>query len=257
MMLGGLSAVNLLYHLSSHVQHDPPCLPCSQSESSNEKENLLNGRGLPCQPPARLTCEDSGYEPSACTATVSNSHQADLLTNASGDLERRSSPAIQREEGEGWDREHAKRLEERNKWFEKGVPLNEMGSRWDSMELKSGSVPVPVIDTMDSDVSMKWTELENLSFRDMSAQSLIGAQTYRSSTLQEPLSCVHSQMSLSIPEVQISETDISKSQGVLFSKHGTRAFQTNTAETSEKEVRENLQSVPLKKKVFSTDSLSL
>lgn len=115
------------------------------------------------------------------------------------------------------------------------------------MELKSGRIPVPVIETMDSEVSMKWTELENLSFRDMSAQSLIGMQAYRSSTLQEPLSCVNSQMSLSIQEVQISETDISKSQEVIFSKHGTQAIQTNTAETSEKEVRENLQSLPLKK----------
>lgn len=115
------------------------------------------------------------------------------------------------------------------------------------MELKSGSVPIPVIETLDSEVSMKWTELENLSFRDMSAQSLIGLQAYRSSALQEPLSYVNSQMSLSIQEVQISETDILKSQGVLFSKHGTQSIQTSTAETPEKEVRENLQSLPLKK----------
>lgn len=111
------------------------------------------------------------------------------------------------------------------------------------MELKRGSVPVPVIETMDSEVSMKWTELENLSFRDMSAQSLIGVQAFQPSALQEPLSGVNSQMSLSIQEVQISETDILKSQGVLFSKHGTQANQTNTAETSEKEVREHLQSL--------------
>lgn len=194
---------------------------------------------LPCQPPARLTCEDSGSEPSACTAAASNSHQADLLRIATGGLDRHLSPAIQREEGEGWDREHAKRLEERNRWFEKGVPLSQMGSRWDSMELKSGSVPVPVIETMDSEVSMKWTELENLSFRDMSVQSLIGVQAHRSSALQEPLSSVNSQMSLSNQEVPISETHTSKSQGVLFSKHGTLAIQTNVAKTSEKEVRDN------------------
>lgn len=201
---------------------------------------------LPCQPPARLTCEDSGSEPSACTARASNSHQADLLRIATEDLARRLSPAIQGEEGEGWDREHAKRLEERNKWFEKGVPLSGMGSRWDSMELKSGSVPVPVIETMDSDVGMKWTELENLSFRDMSAQTLIGVQAHRSSALQEPLSSVNSQMSLSNQEVRISESDISKSQGVLFSKHGTQAIQTNMAETSEIEVRENLYFIHIK-----------
>lgn len=110
------------------------------------------------------------------------------------------------------------------------------------MELKSGSVPIPVIDTMDSEVSMKWTELESLSFRDMSAQSLIGAQVYWSSTLQQPLSHVDSQMSPSSREVQISETDVSRTQGVIFSKHGTQAMKTNMAERSEKEVREILQS---------------
>lgn len=144
------------------------------------------------------------------------------------------SPANQREDGEGWDREQAKRLEERNKWFENGVPLSEMGSRWDSMELKSGSVPVPVIETMDSDVSMKWTELESLSFRDMSAQSIIGAQAHRSSPLQEPPSHADSQMSLSSQEVRASGSDVSRTRGVLSSKHGT---QTNTGQTSEKEVR--------------------
>lgn len=194
---------------------------------------------LPCQPPARLTCEDSCYELSARTATVSTSHQADPLRIASEDPDRRSSAAIEGVGGEGWGREHAKRLEERNKWFEKDVPLGEMSSRWDSMELKSGSVPVPVIETMDSEVSMKWTELENLSFMDLSVQSLIGMQSYGSSPLQEPLSFVNSQMSLSVQEVQISETDIPKSQGVIFS--GAQAIQRNTAETSDKEVREHLQ----------------
>lgn len=110
------------------------------------------------------------------------------------------------------------------------------------MELKSGSVPIPVIDTMDTEVSRKWTELESLSFRDMSAQSLIGAQVYRSSTLQQPLSHIDSQMSPSNQEVQISETDVSRTQVVLFSKHGKQAMLTNMAERSEKEVREILQS---------------
>lgn len=123
------------------------------------------------------------------------------------------------------------------------------------MELKSGSVPIPVIDTMDSEVSMKWTELESLSFSDMSAQSLIGAQVYWSSTLQQPLSHVDSQMSPSSREVQISETDVSRTQGVIFSKHGTQAMKTNMAERSEKEVRE-ITVIPLKK-VSSADLFPL
>lgn len=119
------------------------------------------------------------------------------------------------------------------------------------MELKSGNVPIPVIETMDSEVNMKWTELETLSFRDMSAQSLIGAQVYQSNGLQEPLPHVDPQVNLSSQEVRISETDISRPQGVLFSKHGTQAVRANTGETSQKEVRENLQSVPLRKKKVS------
>ncbi|TNM86042.1 hypothetical protein fugu_008313 [Takifugu bimaculatus] len=177
--------------------------------------------------------QDSGCEPATCTAT--NPHQADPLGTAVGGSEGRVCPTSHREEGEGWDREQAKRLEERNRWFEKGVPIREMGSRWDSMELKSGSVPVPVIDPVDSEVSMKWTELERLSFRDMSAQSLIGAQVYRPSTLQQSPSHVGSQTSLSSQEVRVSEPDKSTMQGDVFPKHGTQAVQTSTAETSEME----------------------
>lgn len=189
----------------------------------------------PCQPPARFTCQDSGSGPATCTAT--NSHQAEPLGAAVGDPDGRARPTSHGEEGEGWDREQAKRLEERNRWFQKGVPMGEVGSRWDSMELKRGSVPVPVMDTMDSEVSMKWTELESLSFRDMSAQSLIGAQVYRSSPLQQGPSHVGSQTSLSSREVRISEPDQSTMQGGVFPKQGSQAVPTGTAGTSEREVR--------------------
>lgn len=223
----------------------------SQSDTGSEKENPLSGRPSPCQPPARFTCEDSGFEPttSTSTATAANSHRADQHhQTADGDLDADLPPASQREEGEGWDREQAKRLEERNKWFEEGVHLSEMGSRWDSMELKRGSVPVPVIETMDSEVSKKWAELENLSFRDMSAQSLIGAQAHQSSTQQASQSHVNSQMYQPSPEeakqsFTVSETDKSSSEAALPSNKGDQAIQTNTAEALQKEVRQNLQSL--------------
>lgn len=166
----------------------------------------------PCQPPARFTCKD-----------------ADPLGPAVGDLDGGVCPTSRREEGEGWDGEQAKRLEDRNRWFRKGVPMSEVGSRWDSMELKSGNVPVPVIDTVDSEVNMKWTELESLSFRDMSAQSLIGAEVHRSSALQRSLSHLGSQAGLSSQEVRISEPAKS-----------TQAAQTSTAERPETEVGETL-----------------
>uniref|UniRef100_A0A668AZW6 PH domain-containing protein n=1 Tax=Myripristis murdjan TaxID=586833 RepID=A0A668AZW6_9TELE len=111
----------------------------------------------------QLTCGDSSYEATPAgiksTVTAAASHRADPPSDL--------SPASQREAGEGWDREQAKRLEERNKWFEEGIPFSEMGSRWDSMELKKGSVPVPVTDTIDSEVSRKWLEFERMSFREM------------------------------------------------------------------------------------------
>lgn len=226
----------------------------SQSDTGSEKENPLSRRPSSCQPPARFTCKDSGYEPTTSTsaATAANSHHADhRRQSVDADLDADLSPASQREEGEGWDREQAKRLEERNKWFEEGVPFSEMGSRWDSMELKRGSVPVPVIETLDSEVNLKWAEFETMSFRDMTAQSLIGAQAYQSSTAQASQSLVSSQTYQSSPEkaeqsVIVSETDLSSVKVALPSINGVQTVQTNTAEALQKEVR--------KKKVMSRNT---
>lgn len=218
-----------------------PYSDLSQSDTGSEKENPLSRRPSSCQPPARFTCRDSGYEPATSTSasTAAKSHRtADHhhdQVSVDGDLDADLSPASQREEGEGWDREQAKRLEERNKWFEEGVPFSEMGSRWDSMELKRGNVPVPVIETLDSEVSKKWAELETLSFSSMTAQSLIGAQAYQSST---PQTLVSSQTYQSSPEeAEQSETDMSSSKGALPSMNGAQNVQTNTAEALQKEVR--------------------
>ncbi|KAI3353286.1 hypothetical protein L3Q82_019825 [Scortum barcoo] len=226
-----------------------------QSDTGSEKENPLSQRPSSCQPPAQFTCKESRYEPAtststAATTTAANSHRADLQ-HQTVDLDAGLSPSSRREEGEGWDREQAKRLEERNKWFEEGVPFSEMGSRWDSMELKSGSVPVPVIDTMDSEVSLKWAEFETLSFRDMSAQSLIGAQAYQSSTPQASQSQVSPQKYQSRPEeakkpFTESETDKSSSQGALPSMNGALTVQTSTAEALQREaiaLRKQVESI--------------
>lgn len=221
----------------------------SQSDTGSEKENPLSLRRSSCQPPARFTCRDLSFEPttSTTTTTAANSQRADHhCQTIDGDLD--LSPASQREEGEGWDREQAKRLEERNKWFEEGVPFSEMGSRWDSMELKRGNIPVPIIETMDSEVNRKWTEFETLSFRDMSAQSLIGDQANQSSTLQASQSLIGSQTYQSGPEeveqsVTSSQTDISSAKGALPDINGAQTSQTNTAEALQKEVRNNLNGI--------------
>ncbi|XP_038569853.1 TRIO and F-actin-binding protein-like [Micropterus salmoides] len=223
-----------------------------QSDTGSEKENPLSLRRSSCQPPARFTCRDLSFEPttSTTTTTAANSQRADHhCQTIDGDLD--LSPASQREEGEGWDREQAKRLEERNKWFEEGVPFSEMGSRWDSMELKRGNIPVPIIETMDSEVNRKWTEFETLSFRDMSAQSLIGDQANQSSTLQASQSLIGSQTYQSGPEeveqsVTSSQTDISSAKGALPDINGAQTSQTNTAEALQKEalsLRKQVESI--------------
>uniref|UniRef100_A0A3Q3MYH8 TRIO and F-actin-binding protein-like n=1 Tax=Labrus bergylta TaxID=56723 RepID=A0A3Q3MYH8_9LABR len=222
-----------------------------QSETCSEKENPLSRTRSPCQPPARFTCEDSSNEPTgaAYTTKTANPHQADQHHNnhldsrrtAAGDTDADLSPTSQREEGEGWDREQAKRLEERNKWFEEGVPFSEMGSRWDSMELKRGSVPVPVIETMDSEVSRKWAEFE--TFGDMSAQSLIGAQDYQSSSLQN---LNHSQTNQSSSEEAKQPVTVSENDLLSSSVNGAQNTQTNAAEVLQKEalsLRKQVESI--------------
>ncbi|XP_026158815.1 TRIO and F-actin-binding protein-like isoform X2 [Mastacembelus armatus] len=209
-----------------------------QSDTGSEKENPPSWRPSSYQPPARFTCKDSGCEPTSSMSTTmaANSHQAaHHCQTVDGDLDTDFSPASQREEGEGWDREQVKRLEERNKWFEEGAYLSEMNSRWDSMELKKGSVPVPVIETMDSEVNRKWAEFETLSFMDMSAQALIGAQAYQSSTTEPSESLVSTQTYQLNPEdsehaVISSETDMSNSKGALPSINGVQTIPINTAE---------------------------
>lgn len=220
----------------------------SQSDIGSEKENPLSRRPSPCQPPAQFTCKDSGYEPAICTSTTTaaNSYQTEIHHQAADrDLGADLSSASQSEEGEGWDREQSKRLEERNKWFEEGLPVNEMGSRWESMELKKGSVPVPVIETMDSEVNRKWVEFETMSFQDMSSQSLIGTQAYQSSTAQASASLLTPQRDHSPPQevnqsVTGSQTDTSNMKEAPPSINGTQ-ITMNTAEALQKEVGENFQ----------------
>uniref|UniRef100_A0A673CW52 PH domain-containing protein n=2 Tax=Sphaeramia orbicularis TaxID=375764 RepID=A0A673CW52_9TELE len=227
-----------------------------QSDTGSEKENPLSRRLSSCQPPDQFTCTNSRYEPTSSTKPAANSHQADRRHHrqtVNGDLDADVYPASQREEGEGWDREQAKRLEERNKWFEEGILFNEMSSRWDSMELKKGSVPVPVIDTIDSEVNRKWSEFERMSFRDMSAQSLIGAQAFQSNAPQVSQSLISSQtFQLNHEEAEESggvtgpDTDIQSSQRAFPSINGAQNIQSNTAEALQKEafsLRKQVESI--------------
>ncbi|XP_057698509.1 TRIO and F-actin-binding protein-like [Corythoichthys intestinalis] len=208
-----------------------------QSERGSEKENPLSHGPSPSQPAARFTC----FEPAGSDIAAACSPRAEGLrtpTDVDVHAEVSSDPQRKEEQEEGWDRDWAKRLEERNKWFEDGCPFSEMGSRWDCMQLKRGSVPVPVIDTMDSEVSRKWMEFERLSFRDMSAQSLIGTQAYQTITQQPPDSHVDTQTHQSSTDedeafATSQLTDCSKE--VPATVNGSHYVQTNTADALQKE----------------------
>ncbi|KAL1005828.1 hypothetical protein UPYG_G00064470 [Umbra pygmaea] len=144
---------------------------------NNPQDSVSNRKGLGhCSPPhqplsgvPRKTsdplCPDSTFSARHTDSVDSDRAFPDMLS------------ASQREAGEGWDREQAKRLEERNKWFEEEIPFSDGVSRWESLQLKTAGVPAPVTHTMDVDVSKKWAELESLSYREMTERSCIGAQT--------------------------------------------------------------------------------
>ncbi|XP_059195051.1 TRIO and F-actin-binding protein-like [Centropristis striata] len=85
---------------------------------------------------------------------------------------------------------------------------------------------------MDSEVNRKWQQFETMSFRDMSVQSLIGAQAYHSSTQQASQSLVSFQTYQSSPEeadqpVTGSQTDISNPKAAPPSVNGVQTIQTN------------------------------
>ncbi|XP_061535969.1 TRIO and F-actin-binding protein-like [Phycodurus eques] len=193
-----------------------------QSESASEKENPLS-RGPSSRRPAARSPRAEGRHPAA---------DVDVHAEVSSGLDGKE------EREEGRDRDWAQRLEERNRWFEDGVPIGEMGSRWDCMRLKRGSVPVPVIDTTESEVSRKWTEFERLSFRDMSARSLIGTQAYLTSTRQASDSRVGTQTRQSSPDedgafATASPADSAKEAPATV--NGSPTAHTNTAEALQKE----------------------
>lgn len=212
------------------------CIPSyfdlSQSDSGSEKANSRSQRLSSSQRPAQFPCKDSSYEPATSIYnTVDANANKDPTTEGDPGID--LSPATQREQGEGWDREQAKRLEERNKWFEEGVPLSDLSSRWDSMELKRGNITVPVIETMDSEVNKKWTEFET-SYKDVSSQSLIGAQAHQSSSPDLSESLIYSQMYQPSPD-QVNQTCLSSS-GKALPSINSQILPTNKAEALQKEV---------------------
>lgn len=80
-----------------------------------------------------------------------------------------SSPLTNhREAGEGRDRDHERRLEDRTKWFQEGISDREGEDPWEKVELKKGATPVvltkprvPDAQTVP-DIEKKWADFEQL-----------------------------------------------------------------------------------------------
>ncbi|XP_073762300.1 TRIO and F-actin-binding protein isoform X2 [Danio rerio] len=85
-----------------------------------------------------------------------------------------------REAGEGRDREHERRLEDRTKWFQEGVSDREGDDPWDKVELKKGGTPVVLTQLQvpkaktGPDIEKKWEDFEQLPIGEK--RSLVGSQ---------------------------------------------------------------------------------
>ncbi|XP_051558236.1 filaggrin-like isoform X2 [Myxocyprinus asiaticus] len=98
-----------------------------------------------------------------------------------------SSPLTNRREaGEGRDKEHERRLEDRTKWFQDGVSDREGEDPWDKVDLKKGaltSIALTQLEVPDAptgpDIERKWADFEQFTFGELRSLSLVGSQTPR------------------------------------------------------------------------------
>ncbi|XP_056619048.1 TRIO and F-actin-binding protein isoform X2 [Triplophysa dalaica] len=106
-------------------------------------------------------------------------HQHDLA----GGPDMMSSPLTNRREaGEGRDKEHERRLEDRTKWFQKGVSDVDGDDPWEKVELKKGEV-TPAVQIQPQvpnaqtgvDIERKWEDFEQLPYGELKQLSPNGS----------------------------------------------------------------------------------
>ncbi|XP_051983062.1 zinc finger CCCH domain-containing protein 13-like [Xyrauchen texanus] len=124
-------------------------------------------------------------------------HQRNLGSDVTGpyhdEPDMTSSPfTIRREAGEGRDKDHERRLEDRTKWFQDGASDREGDDPWDKVDLKKGAVTSIVLSRLEvpdaptgPDIERKWEDFEQTSFGELRSLSLLGSQTPRATN--EPL----------------------------------------------------------------------
>lgn len=89
-----------------------------------------------------------------------------------------SSPLTKkREAGEGRDKDHERRLEDRTKWFQEGVSDRDGDDPWEKVELKKGAGTPAVLQPLGSDahtgvdIERKWEDFEQLQFGELKTLS--------------------------------------------------------------------------------------
>lgn len=94
-----------------------------------------------------------------------------------------SSPLTNRREaGEGRDKEHERRLEDRTKWFQKGVSDVDGDDPWEKVELRKCEV-TPAVQIQPQvpnaqtgvDIERKWEDFEQLPYGELKQLSPYGS----------------------------------------------------------------------------------
>ncbi|XP_028829278.1 TRIO and F-actin-binding protein isoform X2 [Denticeps clupeoides] len=170
------SDVDKNYCLQIHTRASVITLSSMTSKSRSSWVEVLS-KCIPTEnSPDPSLCQDS--EPEVTVYRAMSPH-------ADGDeIDTAATPLTnQREAGEGRDREHERRLEDRTKWFQTGnEPDDGMISRWDTLDLKKGPVHLTadmcqaVLHLSGTDIEKKWEDFETKAGGEMGSLSPVGSQ---------------------------------------------------------------------------------
>lgn len=112
-------------------------------------------------------------------------HHRDPRSDVAGEADMTSSPLPKRREaGEGRDKEHERRLEDRTKWFQDGASDRDGDDPWEKVELKKGAATSEVLIQTQApdaqtgvDIERKWEDFEQLPFGESKTPSPSGSQS--------------------------------------------------------------------------------
>ncbi|XP_051993037.1 TRIO and F-actin-binding protein [Xyrauchen texanus] len=133
-----------------------------------------------------ISDRENSNAPSRTSSSPPHQHDPgyDVTRQCHVEPEMTSTPLTNRREaGEGRDREHERRLEDRTKWLQEGVSDKEGEDPWDKVELKKGAVSSVVLTRPEvpeapigPDIERKWVDFEQLPFGELRSLSRVGSQ---------------------------------------------------------------------------------